>query len=127
MFNNKSRRRRYRSNGRSFHRRNNNDGQRNGTSLFTNGQNRVPPLRGGQNIYKLVEKYKDLAKEALSSGDKILSENYFQHADHFSRIISDNNIKNNNNSPSNSTSTKNLQDQDEAVDSNKKDNELEKV
>ena len=32
-----------------------------------------------------------MAKEALSSGDKILSENYLQHADHFARIIEDKN------------------------------------
>ena len=38
---------------------------------------------------KLVEKYNDLAREALSKGDKILSENYFQHADPFSRILSE--------------------------------------
>ena len=40
------------------------------------------------NVSKLIDKYTTLAKEALSSGDKILSENYFQHADHFSRIQS---------------------------------------
>ena len=34
-------------------------------------------------------KYKNLAKEALSSGDKILHENYLQHSDHFSRILSE--------------------------------------
>ena len=28
-------------------------------------------------------------KGALSSGDKILSENYFQHADHFTRVLND--------------------------------------
>ena len=32
-----------------------------------------------------------LAKEALSSGDKTLSENYFQHADHFIRVVDDKN------------------------------------
>ena len=35
----------------------------------------------------MVEKYNNLAREALSTGDKILSENYLQHADHFSRIL----------------------------------------
>tara|TARA_Y100000590_G_C15513708_1_gene936425 strand:- start:312 stop:722 length:411 start_codon:yes stop_codon:yes gene_type:complete len=43
--------------------------------------------RANHNPIKLVEKYNDLAREALSNGDKILSENYLQHADHFSRII----------------------------------------
>ena len=37
-------------------------------------------------LSKLIEKYNDLAREALANEDKILSENYFQHADHFTRI-----------------------------------------
>ena len=49
-----------------------------------------------QNVLKLVEKYTLLAKEALSNGDKILSENYFQHADHFLRISEKENISKNN-------------------------------
>ena len=44
--------------------------------------------RNNQNAAKLIDKYNNLAREALSSGDKILSENYLQHADHFSRILS---------------------------------------
>jgi len=40
---------------------------------------------------KLFEKYSNLAKEAMSSGDKTSSENYFQHADHYMRIIEDKN------------------------------------
>ena len=57
---------------------------------FTNGSDfkRRNPGRNNQNASKLIEKYINLAKEALSNGDKILSENYFQHADHFSRISS---------------------------------------
>ncbi len=43
--------------------------------------------RNNQNAAKLVDKYNNLAREALSTGDKILSENYLQHADHFSRIL----------------------------------------
>ena len=46
-------------------------------------------FRPTQSAEKLLEKYNILAKEALSSGDKILSENYFQHADHFMRIVED--------------------------------------
>ena len=45
------------------------------------------PGRNNQNAAKLIEKYNDLAREAQSNGDKILSENYLQHADHFARII----------------------------------------
>ena len=44
-----------------------------------------------QSAEKLLEKYNALAKEALTSGDKTLSENYLQHADHFMRIIEDKN------------------------------------
>ena len=44
--------------------------------------------RNNQNASKLIEKYNNLAREALSSGDKILSENYLQHADHFSKVLS---------------------------------------
>ena len=45
------------------------------------------PGRNNQNAAKLIDKYNNLAREALSVGDKILSENYLQHADHFSRIL----------------------------------------
>ena len=44
--------------------------------------------RNNQNAAKLIDKYNNLAREALSSGDKVLSENYLQHADHFSRVLS---------------------------------------
>ena len=40
-------------------------------------------------ICGLIEKYNDLAREALSNGDKILSENYLQHADHFTRVLNE--------------------------------------
>ena len=81
-FRNNNKRSRYRSNGeRNF--------KRNGENQsFSNGVNfqRKSPGRNNQNAPKLIEKYTDLAREALSNGDKILSENYFQHADHFIRI-----------------------------------------
>ena len=47
--------------------------------------------RNGFNPSKLIQKYSDLAREALSSGDKILYENYMQHAEHFIRITENNN------------------------------------
>ena len=60
-------------------------------SNFSNNENfqRKVPSRNNHNASKLVEKYNDLAREALSKGDKILSENYFQHADHFARVLSE--------------------------------------
>ncbi len=81
-------RRHYRSrnNGRGF-KRNGSSGVdfiRNNVSSDSNSR-RI--FRGNQNASKLLEKYLNLGKEALSSGDIILSENYFQHADHFSRIV----------------------------------------
>ena len=47
---------------------------------------RKVPSRNNHNAPKLIEKYNDLAREALANEDKILSENYFQHADHFTRV-----------------------------------------
>ena len=63
--------------------RNNNEG-----SKFSNNDNfqRKTPGRNNHNAVKLIEKYNDLAREALANEDKILSENYFQHADHFTRV-----------------------------------------
>ena len=84
-FRNNNKRSRYRNSGdRNF--------KRNGESQsFTNNTNfqRKSPGRNNQNASKLIEKYTDLAREALSNNDKILSENYFQHADHFIRIQSE--------------------------------------
>ena len=53
---------------------------------------RKAPGRNNHNAPKLIEKYNDLAREALSNGDKILSENYLQHADHFTRILNEKEI-----------------------------------
>ena len=87
--------------------RNNNNGRRNNfrrneeisnlmernkfVANYSNNENfqRKIPGRNNHNAPKLIEKYNNLAREALSSGDKILSENYFQHADHFMRILNE--------------------------------------
>ena len=60
-------------------------------SNFSNNENfqRNVPSKNNHNAAKLIEKYNNLAREALSSEDKILSENYFQHADHFTRILNE--------------------------------------
>tara|TARA_Y100000992_G_scaffold162228_1_gene108718 strand:+ start:302 stop:682 length:381 start_codon:yes stop_codon:yes gene_type:complete len=82
-----NRRGRFRSGDRNFKR--NNGGSNKYKSDFSSNTNfqRKAPGRNNHNASKLIEKYNDLAREALANGDKILSENYFQHADHFSRII----------------------------------------
>ena len=86
--NNNNRRNNYRRNDRSF-KSNGDRGRYN--SNFSNSENfqRKIPSRNNHNASKLIEKYNNLAREALSSGDKILSENYFQHADHFTRVLSE--------------------------------------
>ena len=82
------RRNRYKSNGdRNFRKRNGNGHKVNGEFNNNSEFRRRNPGKNNQNAGKLVDKYNDLAREALSSGDKILSENYLQHADHFSRIL----------------------------------------
>ena len=84
------------NNRRSSFRRNNRNFKSNGEnskfgSNFSNNDNfkRKAPGRNNHNAPKLIEKYNDLAREALSNGDKILSENYLQHADHFTRILNE--------------------------------------
>ena len=84
-FRNNNKRSRFRSNGDKNFKRN---GQNNSFIESQNFQRRSPG-RNNQNANKLIDKYSDLAREALSNGDKILSENYFQHADHFLRVSND--------------------------------------
>ena len=95
-FKNNIRRSRFKPSGDRGFRRNGNGHKPNGD--FGNGSSfkRRYPGKNNQNAAKLVEKYNDLAREALSNGDKILSENYLQHSEHFSRIlISQESSKNN--------------------------------
>ena len=86
--NNNVRRNNFRRNDRGF--KSNSERQK-FSSNFTNNDNfvRKAPGRNNHNAPKLIEKYNDLAREALSNGDKILSENYLQHADHFTRILNE--------------------------------------
>ena len=120
--NNNNRRSSFRRNNRNF--KSNGDTSKFGTN-FSNNDNfkRKAPGRNNHNAPKLIEKYNDLAREALSNGDKILSENYLQHADHFTRILneresfkkekfSDNkyNVVEENNESSGQNTSKNLAD-----------------
>ena len=84
------------NNRRSNFRRNDRNFKSNGerqkfSSNFTGSDNfkRKSPGRNNHNAPKLIEKYNDLAREASSNGDKILSENYLQHADHFTRVLNE--------------------------------------
>ena len=108
------RRNSYRRNERNFK----SNGDRNKfNSSFSNNetfQRRVPG-RNNHNAPKLIEKYNNLAREALSGGDKILSENYFQHADHFTRILNEREVQKKLN-----YSNKNSFETDNAEETNKK-------
>ena len=89
-FKNNHKRNRFRSDGdRHFKKRNGESHKFNSDYSSNINFQRNYPGRNNHNAPKLVEKYNDLAREALSKGDKILSENYFQHADHFARILSE--------------------------------------
>ena len=89
--NNNNRRNNFRRNDRNF--KSNGDRPKYGSN-YSNNENfqRKIPGRNNHNASKLIDKYNNLAREALSSGDKILSENYFQHADHFTRILNEQEI-----------------------------------
>ena len=86
--NNNNRRNNFRRNDRSF--KPNGDRPKFGSN-YSNNDNfkRKVPGRNNHNAPKLIEKYNDLAREASSNGDKILSENYLQHADHFTRVLNE--------------------------------------
>ena len=86
--NNNLRRNNFRRNDRNF--KNNGDRPKFGSN-YSNNDNfkRKSPGRNNHNAAKLIEKYNDLAREASSNGDKILSENYLQHADHFTRVLNE--------------------------------------
>ena len=85
---NNSRRGRFRHNDRNFRRNSDNNKFKSDFSSISNFKRKTPG-RNNHNASKLIEKYTNLAREALANEDKIMSENYFQHADHFTRILSE--------------------------------------
>ena len=95
--NNNNRRNNFRRNERGF--KSNVDRNKFSANFSSNDNfQRKMPGRNNHNASKLIEKYSNLAREALSTGDKILSENYFQHADHFMRILNEREFQKKNNS-----------------------------
>ena len=93
---NKPRRNRFRSNDKGFRRNGSQDLRTGGINSSSQNFQRRSFARNGLKAEKLLEKYNNLAKEASSNGDKILSESYYQHADHFLRVIENrNSIQNN--------------------------------
>ena len=87
-FRSNHKRNRFRSNGDRHFKKRNGEGYKFNSDYSSNiNFQRKFPGRNNHNASKLIEKYNDLAREALLKEDKILSENYFQHADHFARIL----------------------------------------
>ena len=96
---NRPKRNKFRSNDRGF-RRNDSQGSRiYGINSASKNFQRTFFGRNGLKAEKLLEKYNGLAKEALLNGDKILSESYYQHADHFLRVVENQNLIQNNRKP----------------------------
>tara|TARA_E500000331_G_C17025109_1_gene612602 strand:- start:257 stop:673 length:417 start_codon:yes stop_codon:yes gene_type:complete len=114
--NNNGRRNSFRRNDRNFK---SNSDRNKFSNNFSNNESfqRKVPGRNNHNASKLIEKYNNLAREALSGGDKILSENYFQHADHFTRVLNEKGIKKSQNVFENDTNgTSNLTNNSEKKD-----------
>ena len=120
-----NRKNRFKSNNdRSFRKRSLN-GHKNQNDFNSNLEFRHRnPGRNNQNAAKLIEKYNNLAREALSTGDKILSENYLQHADHFSRIMRAQEVNKMNNE-NNNVIEQNFSKNVEKIDNNEKVNIVE--
>ena len=100
IYRNNHKRGKFRNNDRNYKR--NGEGKKFGVEYSSAiSFQRKFPGRNNHNASKLVEKYNDLAREALSKGDKILSENYFQHAEHFIRVLEEKDALNSKNNASN--------------------------
>ena len=110
--NNNTKRNNFRRNGRNERGFKPNNDRGKFSSNFSNNENfqRKIPGRNNHNAPKLIEKYNNLAREALSVGDKILSENYFQHADHFTRILSEQEVMKKSKSPTTSNNIKEIEE-----------------
>ena len=123
--NNNNRRNNFRRNDRNF--KSNGDRPKYGSN-YSNNENfqRKIPGRNNHNASKLIDKYNNLAREALSSGDKILSENYFQHADHFTRVLSEQESLKKARLLSESVENKNTNEENNADESKKKEDSSKK-
>ena len=96
---NRQKRNRFRSNDRGFRRNDCQDSRIHGINSVSKNFQKTFFGRNGLKAEKLLEKYNGLAKEALLNGDKILSESYYQHADHFLRVVENQNSIQNNPKP----------------------------
>ena len=67
--------------------RNNNGGRKHGNPLSRNYESNGPDVKVRGNASHIAEKYLQLARDAQSSGDSVMAENYLQHAEHYFRIV----------------------------------------
>jgi len=73
----------------------NNGGHYQNNSNTGNNFSRNGSMTNPFNVEKTIQKYQQLAKDAQSTGDPVLIENYLQHADHYTRRLSELNAKTN--------------------------------
>jgi len=100
MNNNRRRNFRSRPQKNNFRRRNDSMNSISGNN-FNNGNmnfNRNGSMTNPHNVEKTMQKFQQLAKDAQSSGDPVLVENYLQHADHYSRRLAELNERSRSNS-----------------------------
>jgi hypothetical protein len=67
--------------------RNNNGGRKHLNPLSRNYESNGPDVKVRGNAAHVAEKYLQLARDAQSSGDSVMAENYLQHAEHYFRIL----------------------------------------
>jgi len=67
--------------------RNNNNNRKSQNPLMRSFESSGPDVKIRGTPSHIAEKYISLARDALSSGDPVLAENYLQHAEHYNRII----------------------------------------
>ncbi len=130
---NRPRRNKFRSNDRGFRKNDSQDQRIHGINSASRNFQKTFFGRNGLKAEKLLEKYNGLAREALLNGDKILSESYYQHADHFLRVVENQNLIQNNKKPylNNSSIEKNSDNktiiEDEKNSSSQQSQNIEKI
>ncbi|MEQ9634843.1 MAG: DUF4167 domain-containing protein [Devosia marina] len=65
-----------------------NGGRKHVNPLSRNYESNGPDVKVRGNASHVAEKYMQLARDAQSSGDSVMAENYLQHAEHYFRIVS---------------------------------------
>ena len=68
--------------------RSRNGGRKHVNPLSRNFESNGPDVKVRGNAAHIAEKYLQLARDAQSSGDSVMAENYLQHAEHYFRIVS---------------------------------------